>query len=302
MGELEPVGVEELARGFFFRIAFWTAIDRIAEDGGSEMFEMDADLVGAARVGTDENQADGLVERKDFDAADGFLASAWKDGHLFSVDGVAANGSVDRDVGRAAEANGEVGLLHLSGCKGMDEFLMRQRRFRRQKDARGLLVETVDDPRSERIADGGQVLAMGEERVDKGAVWVSGGGVDDHSGRLVDGDQMLVFIEDVEGDCLGGEGAFGGKLKADLDLVICFCGNSFFDRLAIEKDKAVLDQLLEVGAGKEGIVEGEQLVDPLPCFVGLDAEGVWGQRAKPEVVCIQFSRLAEFISPQKLWC
>lgn len=132
----------------------------------------------------------------------------------------------------------------------------------------------MDDSRSKRIANGGQVPAMGKECVDKGAVRVSRSRVDDHSGRLVDGEQMFVFVEDIEGDCFRCEGAFGSDLKANLDLVVCFGGNSFFYRLAVEKDKTVFNQLLKIGAGKEGVVEGEQLIDPLPSFFRLNTERI----------------------------
>ena len=280
MSELEPVGMKKLARGLFFPVAFRVAVDRVAQHRRSEVFQMDADLVGAPRAGTDEREADRFVERKHPDLAHCFFASFGEDGHLLPVDGMAADRSVKSRIGGATKADGEVSLLHLPAGKGLDEFLMGQRCFGGEEHPRGLFIEAVDDPGSQRIADGRQVLAVGEECVDKGAARVPGSRMDDHSGRLVYGDQVVVFIEDVEGDRFGEKRAFGRELEAYLDLVACFQRNSFFDRMAVQEDKTALDQPLEIGAGKEGVVEGKQLIDPLARFFRPDIERVWGQWAK----------------------
>lgn len=116
--------MEELARSFIFLVAFRAAIDRIAQDRRAEVFEVDADLMGAAGAGADQDKADRFIERKDFDLADRFLAPALEDGHLFPVDGVAANRSVECDVGWPAEADGEIGLFHLPRSKSVNELLM----------------------------------------------------------------------------------------------------------------------------------------------------------------------------------
>ena len=43
---------------------------------------------------------------------------------------------------------------------------------------------------------------MGDQRVDERAVGVAGGGMDDKSRGLLDDDQVLVFVDHVEGNIL----------------------------------------------------------------------------------------------------
>ncbi len=54
MGELEAVSMEELPCDFIFFIAFAASIDCVAQDGGSEMFQMDSDLVRPSGFGPDK--------------------------------------------------------------------------------------------------------------------------------------------------------------------------------------------------------------------------------------------------------
>ena len=74
------------------------------------------------------------------------------------------------------------------------------------------------------------------------------GGVDDQAGGLVDGQDVVVFVEDLEGDVFGLEGGFRGRLEADFDFIAFFRSDSFFDRFSVEQDEPLFDQVLEIGA------------------------------------------------------
>ena len=85
--------------------------------------------------------------------------------------------------------------------------------------------------------------------------------MDDHAYRLVDGDQVLVFEEDVEGDVLRLEVDLWGQREADLDLIAHLRGLPFFQGLSVDKDAAFLDQVLEVGSRKLRKMQGQQLIE-----------------------------------------
>ncbi len=60
----------------------------------------------------------------------------------------------------------------------------------------------------------GEGLAAAEEGVDQGAAGDTGASVHGHAGGLVDGDDVGVFVEDVEGNRF----RFGAQRRAGLDL------------------------------------------------------------------------------------
>src|SRR5881397_819794 len=74
-------------------------------------------------------------------------------------------------------------------------------RARDDEKARGIAVEPMDDAGPLRLLAARDRVA--EEAMDKRAARVSRGRVDDDPGRLVDDEQVLVFISDAEVEVLG---------------------------------------------------------------------------------------------------
>jgi hypothetical protein len=74
-----------------------------------------------------------------------------------------------------------------------------------QDQARGVLVEPMDDSRPQFAADPANVGRVGEGRVDKSAMVVPRRGMDNHTGGLVDHHHLGVLEDDLEGDWLGSE-------------------------------------------------------------------------------------------------
>src|SRR5271169_4445058 len=69
----------------------------------------------------------------------------------------------------------------------------------------GVLVEAMDDARPSHAADTGKAgAAMGDQRIDEGAVGVSRRGMNDEAGGLVDDDQMCILKTNIERDRLSG--------------------------------------------------------------------------------------------------
>ena len=107
---------------------------------------------------------------------------------------------------------GDVRLLDGASAEGFAEFGVGEIVFGDEDDAGGFFVEAMDDAGAEDVAALRERLAAAEERVDERAGVVSGAGVDDHAGGLVDGEDVVVFVEGFERDGFG----FGADRRARL--------------------------------------------------------------------------------------
>lgn len=143
MVEGELPGVEEKARGGE-RVFF--PVNGIAEDGGADVVEMDADLVGAAgvEVAQDERGLGGGIGGERFVIRDRGLAAGWiDDGHFLAVHWVATDVREDRFLVRLGDAvrDCEVELLH-GGALGKlgDEALVGGIGFRDDEATGGVFV------------------------------------------------------------------------------------------------------------------------------------------------------------------
>jgi hypothetical protein len=137
--------------------------------------------------------------------------------------------------------------------------------FGYEDEAAGELVEAMDDAGAKIAADVREFGEVEEECVDEGAavagvVGGAGSGVDHHSSGLVDDGEVLVFVEDVEGDVLG-DGVEGRGLGRAFDLDGFATVEFLFGlgRIAIDADLACFDEELDAGSGdvREGLGEVE---------------------------------------------
>jgi hypothetical protein len=110
------------------------SINRVAEDRAADVLEMDPDLMGSARFRSDYAQAQRVVRSRRLHFADRF-SSVGKDGHFFSVDGMAADRGFDRPIGRAAAANRQVEFFDSSFGEGLDQPSVRRKGFGGDKDS-----------------------------------------------------------------------------------------------------------------------------------------------------------------------
>ena len=239
------------------------AVGGVADDRMSEAGHVNADLMGAA--GFDAH----AQERGEGAGGEGFVAGEggaafFRDGHFLAVDGMAADGEIDRagGFGRGAPHEGEVFLLDGVGGELGDEgsdglFVLGD-----DEDAGGVFVEAMDDAGAEFAADAGEIGAVVEKSVDEGVGGVAGGGVDDEAGGFVEDDEVGVFVEDVEGD-VGGEEAdgFGGREGAGEGVAGGEGGVGFEGGGAVEGDAAGFDELFPAGAGDGGVGGGEPGVE-----------------------------------------
>jgi hypothetical protein len=108
----------------------------------------------------------------------------------------------------------------------------------------------VDDSRPELPADSFQVADVVKERVDESPRAVPRRGMDDESGRLVDGEEVLVLEEDREGNVFRLDGGLFRIGNVDGNLVARVHGVRAPGRRAGDSDRAFLDELLDSRAGK----------------------------------------------------
>src|SRR5882762_5089573 len=184
-------------------------VERVANNWMSQRGEMHANLVRAS--GVKLNFGEGCI----VDARDGapigarFAGVAQHDAaasaHPRAISGVARYGQLDTAAGflEMAFEERQVGLLHLALPKGFAKFRVRGIVFRYQNDTRRAFVETMHDARTKGIAALRQRLPAAEQRVHQRTAGIAGTCVHGHAGRLVDGQNVVVFIENIERNRFG---------------------------------------------------------------------------------------------------
>ena len=123
--------------------------------------------------------------------------------HFLAIDGCPAEGGRNHAfaAGRLSPDHRLVSALKPAvapmGSKEFAQALMGRICLGDNEKAGGVLVKAVDDARPADAADAGKAIAaVGDQRVDQGSRVMAGGWMDDETGRLVDDDQMGVFIGD----------------------------------------------------------------------------------------------------------
>ncbi len=181
------------------------AVLAVAQHRAADVAEMNANLVRAAGLRKDANDGEAgepladLVERLRR-AARRIVA---EDGHLLPLLRMHADGAIDEVpvAVRPARHNGEILLLDRAVLKLEGELVVRPIGAGDEDDAAGVAVEAMDDSRPQRAArDAQRGAEMELQRAGQGAGPMSPRRMDDHPRRLVDEHQLLVFVEDVQGD------------------------------------------------------------------------------------------------------
>ncbi len=140
---------------------------------------------------------------------------------------------------------------------------MRPVALRDDQDAGGVLVDAVHDPRTQLASDAREVLAVGEQRVDEGAVLVAGSRVHHHAGALVDHDDVWVFVQHLERDLLRLRLGRRGRGDDDGDGVASLQLERGLLLLAVHRGAAVVDEPCRGGPGEFGDAAGDKAVQPL---------------------------------------
>jgi len=235
------------------------SVDRIAEYGGADVVEMDANLVSAAgmQVAADEGGFCGEIGCEDFVIGDRGFACGWGDDcHFLAVDRVATDVGENGVLVLLRDAVGyrQVEFFH-GGALGKlcNERLVGDVGFGDDEAARGVFVQAVDDAGALDTADAGELaFAMVKEGIDQGAVGISRSRVNDHAMRFVQDDEVIVLENDVQWDILGAGDIRHSLGDDDGDGVTLFHRVARLRRLAVDKNVLLADQRLDAGAGEVG--------------------------------------------------
>ena len=174
-------------------------VRRVADDRVANRAQVDANLMRSAGGDRDVQQRDAPQVLRLGDTRDRAPRTPCAGGHLLPVAGVASDRLVDAASGLDdAPDERDVFLLDLAVVELTRELAMRRVILRDHHHARRAAIEPVHDPRPELSTDSAQVVHMVEQRVDERAAGMPGRGVDDHSGRLVEHDDVGVLIQDGE--------------------------------------------------------------------------------------------------------
>ncbi|KAK0342582.1 hypothetical protein LTR94_021753 [Friedmanniomyces endolithicus] len=266
------------------------AIDGIAQDGRALGRQMNPDLVCAAGL-----QGAGDTRRQGRAAGAGRFAEGPLDpivgdrlaparlqhGHLLAVGGRAADARLDPALerGRRAAGQGDIGAFDVVGREQGRQALVGAVALGRDHDARGVLVQPVDDARSGDAPDAGQaVAATGQQRIDQGAVGRARRRVGGHARRLVDHDQVRILIEDRKRQDLGlrsggGDGRQIDPVEARLGL-----GRAAGQDDPVTAHRPLGQQGLETRARQVGKGLGQGLVQADAGCVDPGLQGLGGRR------------------------
>ena len=247
-------------------------VECVADDGMFEGGEVHTNLMRAAGVELDFN------ERGVADSGEGtpIGARGARIGHYRAVPGlafhrharamdrVAADGQLDAAGFFLELALHEcyVDFFHFALAEGFAELGVSGVVFGDENHAGSFLVQAMDDAGTQGIGGLRERLTAAEERVDERAGDCAGAGMDGHAGGFVDGDDVVVFVEDIErnGFGFGADGRALGDFETDFFAAVKM-ERAFLRGVAIDLDEAGHDQFLDAGAAEFGALGGDEAVE-----------------------------------------
>lgn len=248
MSYLEFPRVEKLAR-----VVGAAAVDAVACDGMTQMFQVDADLVRPARARTAFQQAEFSVGGHDFPCRLGRTGPGpVRDRHALAVNRVARDGAIDH-AGRGAgfaPNNSQVGFSRAAIGKLRGQSSVCGVVFCHEDAPARVFVQPVHHARTHGMTAGGKLSRVVKQGVDQRARPVSGCGMDDEAGRLVEADEIVVFVEDFDGNILrhGVAVRLRGWRFLRTDFVSRVHGGRGFGSRTVERDQTGADGPLPASA------------------------------------------------------
>lgn len=228
------------------------AVEGVSGDGVPNAGEVDANLVGPAGADAHFEQGKAAEALHDQEFGVGGAAGGEAGGHPGPADRIAGNWLVDDtgfglhlafDKGPVDFFNGPAGELGgesaVGGVVAGDE-----------EDAAGAGVEAVDNPRAQIAPNAGKGSEMVQQGVDKRAGFAAGARVNDETGGLVDGDQVVIFEEDIEGDLFGFGAQRAERSGFDVDPLAAPELVGGFAGAPVHEHAAGVDPLLKPGAAE----------------------------------------------------
>ena len=259
------------------------AVGRIADQGMAEMREMHANLMRAPGFQATLHKGRKRAGAKSLDdpiARTGFLAAAAHDRHSLAVEGVASDPSLDRACSRTRRTpnHGMVGTLDRMMRELLREAGHRALVLRGHKQSAGVLIEAVNDTGPCNTADSFERrAAMRDKGVDERAGQIARSRVDDESARLLDHDEVGVFIHDRERNIFATRFGLDGRRQLDVVALALFdpvIGVSY--RFSVLRNEAFLDQLLKARSAEAGEAGDQEAVEAPATFSVRDCRNLAG--------------------------
>ena len=268
---MEKIAAERGQLRFFEAQLARCAVERVADDGMFECGEVHTNLMRAAGMELDFDErgiGDG-GEGTPIGACGagirhgGAVPSLALDSHARAMDGVATDGQLDA-AGFFLELalhKSEVDFFHFALAKGFAELGVGGVVFGDENHAGSFFIQAVDDAGTQWIAGLRKRLAAAEERVDERAGNCAGAGMDGHAGGFVDGDDVVVFVENIERNRFGfgADGRAFGDFESDFFATVKM-QRAFLRGVAIDLDEAGHDQFLDASAAELGALGSDEAV------------------------------------------
>jgi len=241
MSECEFAGMEHLAgNGDMVGLAeegvLAFTVEQVASHGVAKVLEVNADLMGAASVQRDFDERGALQMFKGSVSRAGGAAAA--DGHAFTVGLMALDGGVNLALGggELPADDGFVDFFDFTPGELSGESQVGGVVFGDDEATAGFFVEPMDNSGPRDPANATKAArAMMEQRIDQGVFGVARRRMDDQPGRFVQGQEVVIFVEDfqrnvfrlgygglglrpVDSDDFAGAGTVGGFGVAPVDL------------------------------------------------------------------------------------
>ena len=239
-------------------------VDRVAEDRVQRVREVDAELVGAPRLGVQLQDRRVREPPQHLPAGERGPGIAGAHGDLLAVFRVAADGGVPGPLVLLQDppGDGEVGLFDLPPGELLGERAVGAVVLGHEDHPGGALVEAVDDAGPHHAADAGEVGDRGQQRVHERPPRVPGSRVHDHARGLVHGDEIRVLVQDLDRDILGQGRRRDRRGQRDFDQVAVPNGEVIGGHRTVDRDHPGADQGLPPAARDIGNKPRDELVEP----------------------------------------
>ena len=227
------------------------AVDRIAEQRVSRLGEMNAYLVGAARLQLDLEQRGAIETLTDRKFGLRRLARLHPPGKPFAVNWMATEeGGEPSPFARSAVDQRQVNLPHRSRLECRLQRQQRALALRHHQTTGGVLVQPMGQTGPQLPADAGQVSNPMEQRIDQRARAVARARMDHHPGLLVEREQIPILVENLQRQILGGDLHRRGSRDGQLDALATSQAARRLRRPSVDPCQARVDQRLQPGPGE----------------------------------------------------
>ncbi len=257
MGQLQFPGVERLAPELALNSGHplvgpaAPAVDQIAEQRVSRLGEVNANLMGAAGLQLDLEQRGAIEALTDCEFCLRRLPRLHAPTKALAVHRMATEeGGEPSPFVRLAVDQRQIDFPHQSR---LECGLQRQQGalvLRYHQTAGGVLVQPMNQTRTEPPADPGQVPNPMKQRIDQRARAVARARVDHHPGLLVEDEQITILVKDLQWQILGGDIGRRGSRHRQLDALATSQAPRGLRRLSVNPCQPRVDQRLQAGSGE----------------------------------------------------